>query len=281
MACAPMRPIDWEGGDTSLGEFSRKVHAFKHSAHFIDYEERCMKFLDRNLPEYSGQLSYDLEYHDHRKRRALWEKYQDKVNTMKAAKTTKKQAGSLSIAERHAARRRHAQDGSPRKVLPWVPPFMKTPATAPNSPGYKGLVQAKPTMMERTGGGYTEARKKLVGSGDNEVRFGPLLKGQPPRTSPKHPPRAERALWVGGLPRNAGANRGEMYDSPRDRLFLISSESATLFEDAYRPTTPTTQGPIKVIPATLPCLQRPVFRPTLSKDLYRLYQVLATEPLVM
>lgn len=280
MACAPMRPIVWSNGETSLGEYSRKVHAFKHAAHFIDYEERCIKFMDRNLPSYSGQLSYDLEYHDTRKRRELWEKYQEKARTIKAA-NVKKQAGSLSLDERHAARRRHVQDGSPRKVLPWVPPFMKSPATAPNSPGHNGLIAAKPSMLERTGGGYAEVGNKLVGCGDNEVHFGPLLRGQPPRTSPKHPPRTERSLWVGGVPRNAGANRAEMYDSPRDSLFLVSSESSALFEDQYRPLTPRAQGHMKILPATLPRLQSPVFRPTLSKDLYRLYQVVASEPLAM
>jgi hypothetical protein len=76
---------------------------------------------------------------------------------------------------------RHVQNGIPRRNAPWVPPYMRTAATAPNrramafslallfgcaltplrcsySPGKVGLIGNSPKELVRCGGGYVEVR---------------------------------------------------------------------------------------------------------------------------
>ena len=115
----------------------------------------------------------------------------------------------------------------------------------------------------------------------SDFKFGPLLKTVPPRTAPINPPRVQRALWVRGLPRNAGFNTETCYDPPRDKLHLISCEAEALFE---RPSDipPLPDGnKCKIVPADAPHIQSPIFRPTVSRDFYRMYQFVGQEHVCM
>jgi len=278
-----MRHIDWSKGETSIGEYSRMLHSFKHAAENRVYEDQTMRFLAKTLPEHTCLLDYDMDYKDPVRRQALAEKYHARIRAMQASGVTKKM-GLPTPAEGRAERLRHVQDGRPRRTAPWVPPFMRTPATAPNSPGCDGLLGTQPSDLKRVGGGYCEAHgpaARIAGCGTTAHFYGPPLKTSPRRSSPQSPSITERALWIGGLPRSAGANRLQKYDKPRDkRVYLNTVEASVLYEENDLPAKPE-GAPCEIVPASLPQLQKPVRRPTFSKDLYRLYQFMAADPLVM
>ena len=47
-----MRPVDWKNDESSIGMYSRGIHAFKHGKGKSEYEEDVMAWLDDNLGDF-------------------------------------------------------------------------------------------------------------------------------------------------------------------------------------------------------------------------------------
>lgn len=188
----------------------------------------------------------------------------------------------------HSPHSQHVQYGTLRKERPWVPPFMRSPASSPFSPGVDGVAHTSPEMLRRTGGGFVQKGTKTQ-SCRGEF-WGPSL-GSPPRRphgKTRLPPRerglpspAERALWMTSeqhpemFPRSMGLNSRDLYDRPREHVYLLSPEADALFSEHLPMAADCSE--VKVISANKSGLQFPIRRPFTSKDLYRLYQCVSGE----
>lgn len=262
---------------TSTGQWSKKLHDYKHKNCQNTYEDQVQDFINtQGLSSYNQPLQYDLF-------------------TAPFGPVSEQPTGDVGEQVRPLLDPRlglHIQTGGQRASMPWLPPFLRSPPSSTLSPRVFGVAGCSPKGLERTGGGYMERQQKQAGhsglckhnmwgpqlvNGSKTTKFKQL---NPDRTKPSL---AERALWVHSadgkrFATNMGMNYRDRCDNPREPLHLTRSEAECLFDKNTMPLTPDLRK-ARVIASPGPSIRRgfPVRRPFTSQDLYRLSQFCCSE----